>query len=289
MVEAVAAMSSVSRAEIGRYAPPTMPAPDRDALLGHLNLVEFARENARWARDHTVVDEGGALMFAGDTDWPAFNNGVLRTDDVADAEEVLGRARDFFHDRGRGFSVWARQLDVDADLWPAAEAVGAMKIFDYPQMICRARFEERPAPDRVEIRPVTDPAGVAEFAAVNAEAYTVYGSPAEATASNFGRPDAFLAPHNAAFVAYLEDHPVGAAMAMLSHGIAGIFWVGTVEAARGLGIAEACMRVVTNWGFDAGAPHVQLQASPMGEPIYRRMGYEDLYRYDFYLLPGPEG
>jgi len=263
--------------------------PDEEVLLGHLNLLEFVRENARWARNHTVLDEGGALMFAGDTDWPAFNNGVLRTDDRADPAELLGRAREFFHARGRGFSLWARQLDVDADLGPAAEAAGAGKLFDYPQMIRRDRFEEQPGPDGVEIRRVTDAAGVADFAEINAQAYTVYGSPAEATASNFGRPDRVLAPHNAAFAAYLDGQPAGAAMALLSHGIAGIFWVGTVEAARGKGIAEACMRVVTNWGFDAGAPNVQLQASPMGEPIYRRMGYEDLYRYDFYLCPGPDG
>jgi GNAT superfamily N-acetyltransferase len=259
-----------------------------EARLGHLNLLEFARENARWARNHTVVDEGGALMFAGDTDWPAFQNGVLRWDDRADAVTVLERARDFFHGRGRGFSVWARELDVDADIGAAAEKIGGTKLFDYPQMIRRERFDERPLPEGVEIRRLTDAAGVADFAEINARAYTVYGSPAEATASNFGRPEAFLAPHNAAFVASLDGQPVGAAMAMLTHGIAGVFWVGTVETARGKGIAEACMRVVTNWGLDAGAPHVQLQASPMGEPIYRRMGYDDLYRYDFWLMPGPE-
>jgi hypothetical protein len=26
----------------------------------------------------------------------------------------------------------------------------------------------------------------------------------------------------------------------------------------------------------------------MGEPIYRRMGYEELYRYTFYLAPAPD-
>ena len=257
------------------------------AHLGHLNLIEFARENARWARNHTVVDEGGALMFAGDTDWPAFNNGVLRWDDGADAADVLERATAFFHERGRGFSVWARETDADADIAATAEKLDAMRVFDYPQMIRRERFEEQPLPNGVEIRRVADAAGVADFAEINAQAYTVYGAPAEATASNFGRPDAVLEPHNALFVASLDGAPVGAAMAMLSHGIAGVFWVGTLEAARGKGIAEACMRVVTNWGLDAGAPNVQLQASPMGEPIYRRMGYEDLYRYAFFLMPGP--
>ena len=264
-----------------------MTGEEIESALGHLNLIEFARENARCARNHTVVDERGALLFAGDTDWPAYNNGVLRTDDRAAPEDVLDRARAFFHARGRGYSLWTRTLDTDADLSRAAELAGHAKVFDYPQMICRARLDEEPLATDVEIRRVDDADGVAEFAEINAQAYTAYGAPVEATASNFGRPDAVLAPHIAAFVAYLAGEPVGAAMTMLSHGIAGIFWVGTVAAARGRGIAEACTRVATNWGFDAGAPHVQLQASPMGEPIYRRMGYQELYRYDFSLCAGP--
>jgi hypothetical protein len=256
-------------------------------MLGHLSLFEFARENARWATHHTVVDEDGALLFAGDTDWPAFNNGVFRTDDHVDAPSLLERARRFFHARRRGYSLWVRGADADADLADAARAAGHSKLFDYPQMICRAPLEEPAPPDGVEIRRVTDRAGLADFATVNARAYTAYGTPEEATRSNFGRPDALLSPHIAAFVAYERGGPVSAAQTMLTHGIAGIFWVGTVEAARGKGIAAAITRAATNWGFAAGGAHVQLQASPMGEPIYLRLGYEELYRYDFYLCAGP--
>ncbi len=36
---------------------------------------------------------------------------------------------------------------------------------------------------------------------------------------------------------------------------------------------------MTNIGFDGGAPYVTLQATSMGEPIYRRMGYRELYRF----------
>jgi ribosomal protein S18 acetylase RimI-like enzyme len=260
---------------------------ETEAVLGHLNLLEFARTNARWAAHHEVVDEPGVLVFAGDTDWPAFNNGVFRTDDGADPAIVLGRAREFFHARGRGYSLWVRATAADADLARAAEVAGHGKVFDYPQMIIRRRLEDRPLPEGVEIREVVDVERIEGFAEINAAAYTVYGSPAEATRSNFGRPGALLQAHVVSFVATLDGAPVSTAQTMLSHGIAGIFWVATLEAARGRGIAEAVTRVATNWGFDQGVPNVQLQASPMGESIYRRMGYEDLYRYDFYLCAGP--
>jgi predicted acetyltransferase len=84
-------------------------------------------------------------------------------------------------------------------------------------------------------------------------------------------------------VAYRGRHPVSAAQVFLSHGIAGIYWVGTVEAARGEGLAEAVTRAVGNMAFDQGAGLSSLQASRMGEPIYRRMGYVDVYRCEDYV------
>jgi predicted GNAT family acetyltransferase len=72
---------------------------------------------------------------------------------------------------------------------------------------------------------------------------------------------------------------VAAAQTLLSHGIAGVYWVGTVDDARGRGLGEAVTRAVTNAAFDLGARANTLQASIMGEPIYRRMGYETLYSY----------
>ena len=93
------------------------------------------------------------------------------------------------------------------------------------------------------------------------------------------RVDRVLEPHIAVVVAHDGDQPVAAAQALLSHGIAGVYWVGTLEAARGKGLGEAVCRWVTNWAFDQGAAAQTLQASTMGEPIYARMGYETLYRY----------
>jgi ribosomal protein S18 acetylase RimI-like enzyme len=261
--------------------------PRDEARLGHLNLVEFSREQARWAAHHAVLDEGGVCCFAGDSDWPAYNNGVLRYDDATPGAEVVERAQAFFRPRARGFSLWARAQPVDDDLTAAIVAAGYAPLFSYPQLIRRAPLPAGAVPDGVEIRTVVDADGVGHFATIQAEAYTVYGAPAEATASNFGRAHRVLEPSNHAVVAYVDGEPAAAAMILNSHGIAGVYWVGTREPARGRGLGEAVTRAVTNVGFELGAPNVQLQASPMGEPIYRRMGYEELYQYTFYLAPPP--
>ena len=75
-------------------------------------------------------------------------------------------------------------------------------------------------------------------------------------------------------------------MTLLSHGVAGIYWVGSLERARGRGIGRAVTAAATNRGFELGADVASLQASPMGEPIYRAMGYETICDYRLYHWPG---
>jgi predicted acetyltransferase len=81
-------------------------------------------------------------------------------------------------------------------------------------------------------------------------------------------------------------------MTIVTHGVAGAYWVGTAPEARGRGLAELCTRAAGNAGFDLGARVAALQASPMGEPVYRRMGYSEATRYPFcvrFEAPEPRG
>ena len=90
-----------------------------------------------------------------------------------------------------------------------------------------------------------------------------------------------------AVLADVDGVPSGATLLHESHGIAGVYWVAVLEEARGRGIAAAMMEHVTNLGFDHGAANVQLQASTMGEPIYRRLGYDELHRTRLHLAMPP--
>ena len=103
--------------------------------------------------------------------------------------------------------------------------------------------------------------------------------PPDVTPALFARAETVIGPHIAAFVALADGTPSAAAMTIVTHGVAGIYWVGTVPEARGRGLAELCTRAAGNAGFDLGARIASLQASVMGEPVYRRMGYVEITRY----------
>ena len=57
----------------------------------------------------------------------------------------------------------------------------------------------------------------------------------------------------------------------------------------GRGLAALVTRAAGNAGFDLGARLASLQASPMGEPVYRRMGYETIGSYPYWVRMQPPG
>ncbi len=250
--------------------------------LGHRNLIAYYRESAFWGRSGAVHEEGGVLCYASSTGFPVMMNGVIRTCGRTSAGEVFERAEGFFGARGRGFTVWARQ-GADDDIAALAEAGGLTVMMDTPEMIVEARLPDERLPPNVEIRRVTSVEDVAAFADLNGEAYSTYGMPPAVVQHSFDAPERFLAPHVHAVIAWIGPDAAAGALTYLSHGIAGVYWVGTRDRFRKQGLAKSVTLAVTNAGFDLGARANTLQASVMGEPIYRRMGYEEVYRYRGYV------
>jgi predicted GNAT family acetyltransferase len=127
-------------------------------------------------------------------------------------------------------------------------------------------------------------ANAAAFADVIAAAYEPLDLPPQITRKSFARPGRW-ASHWRVRLVLAGGEPVAGAMLMFSHGVAGVYWVGTIPAARGKGYADALVRSLSNHAFDRGATTVALQASPQGEPIYRRMGYREVTRHRWYHVP----
>jgi ribosomal protein S18 acetylase RimI-like enzyme len=130
-----------------------------------------------------------------------------------------------------------------------------------------------PPPSGLAIRTVADDAGRDAYAHVVAEAFAVYGAPRESTRSHFATMESVVGSATQAFLAYRDDRPVAAATLCLSHGVGGIAWVATLPEAGGRGYGAAVTWAVVEEGFRRGARFMSLQASPMGEPMYRRMGF----------------
>jgi GNAT superfamily N-acetyltransferase len=251
-----------------------------DETLGrlvHLNYLAFGRESTLWGEGAEVLDAGGVLCLGSGADFPFVLNGVFRTDPALPPADVLARADAFFDRWGRGYTVVTGP--GDEDLAAHVEAEGLWSFGTTPEMVCRARLADVEPPAGVELHEATSEADLADFLAVVGPAYQSLGMPAEVLPAAINRLERLLEPHIVTVVARLEGEPVAAAQAMLSHGVAGVFWVGTLEAARGRGLGEAVARWVTNWAFDHGAAAQSLEASTMGEPVYARMGYETLHRY----------
>jgi GNAT superfamily N-acetyltransferase len=252
---------------------------DEAVQRADLNYAEAQREFTRRAGG-VVLEEGGVLCFAGGHSMPVLMNGVMRIDPGVPAEEVLDRARRFFRVHRRGFSVLARGA-ADADLDAAAEAAGFVAMGDAPGMVLRERSLDPAVPPGITVRRVATTADVAAFAEVQAEAYATYGMPKDVAPAVFARLESAVAPHIVAFVALAGDAPVAGAMTIVTHGVSGVYWVGTVPAARGRGLAALVTTLAANAGFDLGAQMGALQASIMGEPVYRRLGWVEVTRYPY--------
>jgi ribosomal protein S18 acetylase RimI-like enzyme len=204
----------------------------------------------------------------------------MRTDGNVAAEEVLAMARDFFGRRERGFSVMIR-AHKDDDLRAAAAIAGMHQLGNAPGMVLDHRLADAQAPPGITLRRVDNAGDLAAFGELMGIAYESLGMPRDVAPHQFKRLETVAAPHIVTFLACVDDKPAAGAMTIVTHGVAGIYWVGTHPEARGRGLAELCTRAAGNAGFDLGARIAALQASPMGEPVYRRMGYFEVTRYPF--------
>lgn len=261
--------------------------PDVEARRAHLNLIKSSRQLFELDPEAEVETGPGWMFGAGIATHPVISNVAFRSDDDADSASLITAAREFFASRGRGFSVWGRGgLPEDDDLFAAAEAVGLQAVYEMPEMVLRAPVEERPLPPKTELRRLVSAEEATDYWRVATASYASLGFPPEIFAG-YRDHTPLLRENVAAFLAYLDGEPVAIAMTIVSGGVAGIYWVGTLEAARGRGLGRAVTAAATNAGFALGAELASLQASPLGRPIYEAMGYETIFDYRLLMASPP--
>jgi GNAT superfamily N-acetyltransferase len=250
---------------------------DRRAELAHANLMEVNALLTRAEPEGVVDRRGGELLFAGGHEFPMLN-GAMR-EGAGDAAAFVERACAFFADRGRGWMAYVHP--ADAAFEAAVRDAGLSLLIDYPEMACSEPPPEPDPPAGVDLRAVEDRASAREYWAVCERSYRSLGFPA-GVFDTF--PDELLLLEEVdAWLAYVDREPAATAMLVSSGPVGMVCWVATLDDRRGRGLAALCTARATAAAFERGAELASLQASPMGESLYRRLGYEELFRYRLYM------
>lgn len=78
------------------------------------------------------------------------------------------------------------------------------------------------------------------------------------------------------YVARVDGRPCACVAALDADGDCGIYNVGTIASARGRGLATGLMRQALVDARERGCRTTSLQATAMGRPVYRALGYREL-------------
>jgi GNAT superfamily N-acetyltransferase len=149
------------------------------------------------------------------------------------------------------------------------EARGFTRQRDLPVMLLEQGAPASWAPPQLHVREAREASIRADFQRV---AFESFGYPLQL--APLALTDELLTlGHVTAFVGYLNGEACASSMLIVSGDVAGIYWVGTLAAARGKGFGAAVTAHAAAEGLARGARHVCLQASAMGAPVYERMGF----------------
>lgn len=137
----------------------------------------------------------------------------------------------------------------------------------------------------IEIVPVSQSAQLEEFAIVASEAF---GAPPQAAAALV--PATTLEDDRCAwFLGYVEGDLAACGQLFRTDHVAGVYSIGVRESFRHRGLGAAITSAVLAGGRDAGCGIGVLQASPMGAPVYVRMGFDTITQYHSFAPSDPGG
>ncbi|KOT77024.1 GCN5 family acetyltransferase [Streptomyces rimosus subsp. pseudoverticillatus] len=247
---------------------------DHDTMLAVFD--DRMRKNAPPDAPGAYVERAGDVVrqTGPDAAW----NGVLWSAlDRSRVDEAIAAQVDHYTALGREFEWKLYGHDQPDDLADRLEAAGFVP--EEPETLMVARIADLPTssapPTGIELRPVTDAAGVELMAQAQEEAFGRNGTRhrQQLLAQLTERPDTVVA-----VVAMAGDVPVSAARMELvpGTGFAGLWGGGTVPAWRGRGIYRALIGFRANIAAERGYQYLQVDASDQSRPILERLGFTAL-------------
>jgi GNAT superfamily N-acetyltransferase len=168
--------------------------------------------------------------------------------------------------RSRGFDDGGEEPAMVADLSAAPPSVAPV--------------------EGLEVAPVRDAAGLAAYRAVLADGFGEGPPEAAWVAEVFRRAELGDGGPWRHLVGRLGGRPVATATVFVEPAhVAGVYFVATVPAARRRGVGAAITRHALVEARRLGCTTAVLGSSPMGLGVYRRLGFEEVFRYSLLEWP----
>lgn len=242
---------------------------------------------------HLDPDVSWAVSPIADT----FRNVVVDAHfEPGDVDRRIAGIRDTYARGDTGFVWWVAPFDTPADLGTRLANAGLTLEGNAPAMA--AALDEvpldEPAPDGLEIVPVTDAGTLQEFLGI-VEADWLEWAGGVATPVQRRTLDAFAReiprrfasePAPLRWLGRVDGQPVATSRVSISGGVAGLYAILTLPSHRGRGIGRAmtlaALRAAAGVGYRIGV----LQSSDLGYSVYQKLGFRDLFTYDVYVHPG---
>jgi predicted GNAT family acetyltransferase len=241
-----------------------MPDP---ALLSYENLRHASKTWALAAADGESWQDGGIFVASSGIAMRSFNRAYVTSEM---SSQSVDRFVTYMAQRDVPFRVSARDgLDTTVLEQACFVENGGIPCLVLDDIAIAA------PPTPLEIRPASDETTLGHHVDIVASAFD--WSPDEL--AQVFTPRLLHATGLACFVGYLDGAPVACSQCFVHNGVAGIYYVGTLESQRKRGFGDAMTAHAVRAGAVAGCSMASLQASPMGQPIYQRMGFR---RIDYY-------
>ena len=208
---------------------------------------------------------------------PLFNQAFVFEEPTVDDRAA---ATSWLSERNVPFMVTAPDA-VAAAVAEMAEAVGLDPVATMmPGMAFEPLADLPPEQDvGVEMLAVTHESQLADIAVVASEAF---GAPLEVSGALV--PASTLDDDRCSwFVGHIDGDPVVCGQLLRTAEVAGVYTIAVRERFRRRGLGAAITRAALVAGRDAGCTIGVLQASPMGAPVYDRMGFRTVTQYHCFV------
>lgn len=255
---------------------------DRFIRLADENLADSIRHQIKTLENVKIYETENYMIYSiGVETKDAHLNGALCLNDDY-AEEMLKKADDFFNDLGLSFTVWVRDhADFKLEKLLKERGLSARRVPGSAVMAIEDRVTLVDLPEGYKVKGVNNRKEIEDFSRVVKEAFDKTQVEID---KMYQTDETIISEGVLAFIIYKGDKPVAAALTVVSKEVAGIYWVGVIEEARGQGLGSFMTQIATNAGLDSGKNLVILQASEVGEKVYTKLGYQTITRYRTYVV-----